>query len=194
MTSNKRSDKSSTSTSTRLPPKSQQRKQADKPAKVNIKKILMEEKDTAERLKENLESLTERLVQNLDIGGVPSELVGEIQRQVLLVHGIHNSNASLTEQLRSTIVILSEATKAVEKTWSYCHCYTSLDVPNLANILDELQSVICKSASLVNKPLQRKIANLQSDPKADADALKELEGVSVQVSGKRINASCFGIS
>ncbi len=194
MTSNKRSDKTAKNTSTLLPPKTPQRKKADKPAKVNIQKILMEEKDTAERLKENLESLTERLVGVLDSGGVPKELTGDIQRQLLLVHGNNDTSASLTEQLQSTIVTLSEATKVVEKTWSYCHCYPSLDVPNLANILDELQTVLCESASLANKPLQRKLTNLRSDPKADADVLNELEGVSKQVSGKRKNASCFALS
>jgi hypothetical protein len=143
----------------------------------------MEEKDIAERLKETLESLTERLVELLDDGGVPKDLTSDIQRQLLLVHANNDTSASLTEQLQSAIDILSEATKVVEKSWAYCYCYPSLAVSNLSIILDELQTVLCESASLASKPLQRKLANLQSD-----DVLNELEAVSKQVSGKRTNA------
>ena len=75
----------------------------------------MEEKDIAERLKETLESLTERLVELLDDGGVPKDLTSDIQRQLLLVHANNDTSASLTEQLQSAIDILSEATKVVEK-------------------------------------------------------------------------------
>eukprot|EP00985_Skeletonema_marinoi_P025029 scaffold17953_cov66-Skeletonema_marinoi.AAC.1 len=57
-----------------------------------------------------------------------------------------------------------------------------MDVPTLSSILDELQTVLCESAFLANKPLQRKLVNLQADPKADAAVLNELEGVSKQVS------------
>ena len=117
----------------------------------------MEEKDIAERLKETLESLTERLVELLDDGGVPKDLTSDIQRQLLLVHANNDTSASLTEQLQSAIDILSEATKVVEKSWAYCYCYPSLAVSNLSIILDELQTVLCESASLASKPLQRKI-------------------------------------
>ena len=66
-----------------------------------------------------------------------------------------------------------------------------LDVPTLSSILDELQTVLCESVSLANKPLQRKLANLQADPKADAEVLNELEGVSKQVNGEKKHASCL---
>lgn len=70
-------------------------------------------------------------------------------------------------------------------------CYMCLDVPTLSSILDELQTVLCESVSLANKPLQRKLANLQADPKADAEVLNELEGVSKQVNGEKKHASCL---
>jgi len=184
-----KASKNKNNSSTRLPPKTQQRKQAGKPAKVNVKKILMEETETKARLKDTLESLTERLIAVLDSGGVPKERTKEIQRQLVLVFDNSDTSASLTEQLQSTIVVLGDATKVVEKSWSCCHCYPSMDVPTLSSILDELQTVLCESAFLANKPLQRKLVNLQADPKADAAVLTELEGVSKQVSGKRTTCS-----
>jgi len=186
-----KASKNKNNSSTRLPPKTQQRKQAGKPAKVNVKKILMEETETKERLKDTLESLTERLIAVLDSGGVPKERTKEIQRQLVLVFDNSDTSTSLTEQLQSNIVVLSDATKVVEKSWSYCHCYPSMDVPALSSILDELQTVLCESAFLANKPVQRKLVNLQADPKADAAVLNELEGVSKQVSGKRTTCSCL---
>ena len=171
--------------STRLPPKTQQKKQAGgKPAKVNIKKILMEEKEAAEGLKENLASLTERLGTLLLSGGVSKALTSDIQEKLLLVHGNDDdTNANLTAKLDSVITSLSEASKAVETAFSYCLCYPSLDVPKIAIVLDELQTVLFESASLANKPLQRKILQLQADPK-EAASLAELEGLAKRVNGK----------
>ena len=186
MTSTKSSKNTKNNSSTRLPPKTQQKKKAGKPAKLNIKKILMAEKERKEQLKNTLESLTERLVTSLDSGGVPKERIRDIQKQLLLVHTNDDTSVSLTEQLQTTINVVGEASKTLETSWSSVHCYPSLDVPNLSSILDELQTVLCERVSLANKPLQRKLANLQADPKADADVLKELEGFSKQVNGKRI--------
>lgn len=188
MASSKSSKNKENNSSTRLPPKTQQKKKAGKPAKVNIKKILMAEKEKSEQLKNTLESLTDQLVTALDSGGVPKERIQDIQKQLLLVHTDDDASASgsLTEQLQTTIHVISEAAKTVETSWSSVHCYPSLDVPNLSSILDELLTVLCESVSLANKPLQRKLANLQADPKADADVLKGLEDISKQVNGKRI--------
>ena len=146
----------------------------------------MAEKEKTEQLKNTLESLTEQLVTALDSGGVPKERIQDIQKQLLIVHTNDDASASLTEQLQSTITVISEATKTVETSWSSVHCYPSLDVPNLSSILDELLTVLCESVSLANKPLQRKLANLQADPKADADVLKGLEDISKQVNGKKM--------
>ncbi len=185
MASSKSSKNKDNNSSTRLPPKTQQKKKTGKPAKVNIKKVLMAEKEKSEQLKNDLESLTGQLVTALESGGVPKERTQDIQKQLLLVYTDDDANASLTEQLQKTISVISEAAKTVETSWSSVHCYPSLDVPNLSSILDDLLTVLCENVSLANKPLQRKLANLQADPKADADVLKGLEDISKQVNGKR---------
>ncbi len=186
MASSKSSKNKENNSSTRLPPKTQQKKKAGKPAKVNIKKVLMAEKEKSEQLKNDLESLTEQLVTALDSGGVPKERIQDIQKQLLLVYTDDDASGSLTEQLQNTISVINEAAKTVETSWSSVHCYTSLDVPNLSRILDELLTVLCESVSLANKPLQRKLVNLEADPKADADVLKGIEDISKEVNGKRI--------
>eukprot|EP00986_Skeletonema_menzelii_P001818 scaffold495_cov152-Skeletonema_menzelii.AAC.8 len=127
MTSTKSSSTKNTknNNSTRLPPKTRQKKKTGKAAKVNLKRILMDEKGKAEQLKDALESLTERLQTVLDSGGVPKERTQDIRKQLLLVYDICDASASLTEQIQNTIGA--------------------------------------------------------ADPKADAEVLNELEGVSKQV-------------
>ena len=172
--------------STRLPPKTKQRKQAGRPAKVNVKKLLMEENEAKEKLRETLESLCERLISILDSGEVPKEQTTEIQRQILLLHDNDNeTGTSLMEQIQSFLVVLNDATTVIERSWSYSHCYPSLDVAALATAIDEIQTVLCDSVSLANKPLLRKLTNLQADPKADPDLLNSLESLSKQVNGKK---------
>ena len=78
----------------------------------------MDEKGKAEQLKDALESLTERLQTVLDSGGVPKERTQDIRKQLLLVYDICDASASLTEQIQNTIGAVSNATKAVEMSWS----------------------------------------------------------------------------
>jgi len=166
-------------------------KRGGKPDKVNIKRILNEEKEALKGLKEKMELLSERLSLTLDSGGVPNVRASEVLKPLLLVHGNDDTSDNLREKLENSISSLIEATNAVEKVWSYCLCYPSLNVPNIADIIEELQSALCESASLANKPLQRKLVSLKSDPKADVVVLNELEGISKRVIGKCVtNASC----
>ena len=120
MTSTKSSSTKNTknNNSTRLPPKTHQKKKTGKAAKVNLKRILMDEKGKAEQLKDALESLTERLQTVLDSGGVPKERTQDIRKQLLLVYDNCDASASLTEQIQNTIGAVSNATKAVEMSWS----------------------------------------------------------------------------
>ena len=89
----------------------------------------MDEKEKAERLAKTLESLTERLLTVLDSGGVPKERTQDIQKQLLLVYSTYDASASLTEQVRSTIGAVSDATKAVEMSWSGKRKYASCLAP-----------------------------------------------------------------
>ena len=189
MPSNKKSNSSKQNSSTRLPPKSQQQKKTQaggKQAKVNIKKILMDERGDHERLKDNLQSWTECLVNLLLSGGVPKAQTSDIQKQLLAVFGSDDDESALAlvEKLERVIILLSDATKVIETSWSYCLCFPSLDVSSIAKVLDELQTVLCDSASLANKPLQRKLASLQADSKADENVLIELGDISKRMSGK----------
>ena len=115
MASTKSSSKNNNST--RLPPKNQQKKKGGKAGKVNIKRIVMDEKEKAEQLKDTLESLTERLLTVLDSGGVPKEHTQDIQKQLLLVCD-NDTSASLTEQVQRTLGVVSNATRVVEMSWS----------------------------------------------------------------------------
>ena len=190
MPSNKKSNSSKQNNSTRLPSKSQQQKKTQaggKPAKVNIKKILMDEREDHERLKDNLHSSTECLVKLLLSGQVPKAQTSDIQKQLLAVFGSDDDESStltLVEKLERVIISLSDATKVIETSWSYCLCFPSLDVSSIAKVLDELQTVLCENASLANKPLQRKLASLQADAKADEKVLLELEESSKRMNGK----------
>jgi len=189
MPSNKKSKSSKQNSSTRLPPKTQQKKKtqaSEKQAKVNIKKILMDEREDQERLKDNLHSSTECLVMLLMSGGVPKAQTSDIQKQLLAVFGSDDDESAptLVEMLERVIISLSEATKVIETSWSYCLCFPSLDVSSIAKVLDELQTVLCENASLANKPLQRKLASLQADAKADEKVLLELEEMSKRMNGK----------
>jgi hypothetical protein len=191
MPSNKKSNSSKQNNSTRLPPKSQQQKKTQaggKPAKVNIKKILMDEREDHERLKDNLQSSTECLVNLLLSGQVPKAQTSDIQKQLLAVFGSDDDESalSLVEKLERVIILLSDATKVIETSWSYCLCFPSMDVASIAKVLDELQTVLCESASLANKPLQRKLASLQADAKADEKMLLELEDISKRMNGKNV--------
>ena len=118
MASTKSSSKSTkNNNSTRLPPKTQQKKKVGKAGKVNLKRILMDEKLKTEQLKDTLESLTERLLTVLDSGGVPKEHTEDIQKQLLLVLQ-EETSASLTEQVQRTLGAVSNATRTVEMSWS----------------------------------------------------------------------------
>lgn len=188
---NKKSNSSKQNSSTRLPPKTQQQKKTQaggKPAKVNIKKILMDEREDHERLKDNLQSSTECLVKLLQSGGVPKAQTGDIQKQLLTVFGSDDDESalSLVEKLERVIVSSTEATKVIETSWSYCLCFPSLDVSSIAKVLDELQTVLCESTSLANKPLQRKLASLKADAKTDENLLLELEDISKRMNGKNV--------
>lgn len=120
MASTKSSSKNTkNNNSTRLPPKNQQKKTGGKAGKVNIKRVLMDEKEKAEQLKDTLESLTERLLTVLDSGGVPKEHTKDIQKQLLLVYDNNDrTSASLTEQVQRTLGAVSNATRGVEMSWS----------------------------------------------------------------------------
>ena len=119
-------------------------------------------------------------------GGVPKAQTSDIQKQLLVVCGSDDDESALTlvEKLERVIISLSEATKVIETSWSYCLCFPSLDVSSIAKVLDELQTVLCDNASLSNKPLQRKLASLQADAKADENVLLELEDISRRMNGK----------
>lgn len=184
-----KSNSSKQNSSTRLPPKTQQQKKTQaggKQAKVNVKKLLMEEKEDQEMLKDNLQSSTECLINLLESGQVPKTQTSDIQKQLLAVFGSDDDESTLTlvEKLDRIVILLSDATKVIETSWSYCLCFPSLDVSSIAKVLDELQTVLCESASLANKPLQRKLTSLQADAKADEKMLLELEDVSKRMNGK----------
>ncbi len=199
MPSNKKSNSSKQNSSTRLPPKTQQQKKTQaggKQAKVNIKKILMDEREDHVRLKDNLHSSTECLVNLLESGQVPKAQTSDIQKQFLAVFGSDDDESALclVEKLERVIISLSEATKVIETSWSYCLCFPSLDVSSIAKVLDELQTVLCESASLANKPLQRKLASLQADAKTDENVLVELEEISKRMNGKNLAIQSFFVS
>ena len=145
----------------------------------------MDEREDHERLKDNLQSSTECLVNLLLSGQVPKAQTSDIQKQLLAVFGSDDDESalSLVEKLERIMILLSDATKVIA-SWSYCLCFPSMDVASIAKVLDELQTVLCESASLANKPLQRKLASLQADAKADEKMLLELEDISKRMDGK----------
>jgi hypothetical protein len=142
---NKKSNSSKQNSNTRLPPKTQQLKKTQaggKPAKVNIKKILMDEREDHERLKDTLQSSTECLVKLLQSGGVPKAQTSDIQKQLLTVFGSDDDESalSLVEKLERVIVSSTEATKVIETSWStgsqlrgsFCCVATSIRLPGVS--------------------------------------------------------------
>lgn len=146
----------------------------------------MDEREDHERLKDNLHSSTKCLINLLKSGQVPKTQTNDIQKQLQAVFGSDDDESalSLVEKLERVIISLSDATKVIETSWSYCLCFPSLDVSSIAKVLNELQMVLCESASLANKPLQRKLTSLQADAKADENVLLELEDISKRMNGK----------
>ncbi len=103
----------------------------------------MDEREDHERLKDNLQSSTECLVKLLLSGQVPKAQTSDIQKQLLAVFGSDDDEIalSLVEKLERVIILLSDATKGIETSWSYCLCFPSLDVSSIAKVLDELQTI-----------------------------------------------------
>lgn len=158
---------------TRLPPKT---KLGNKDKKAGRRKIMEIENAEKERINQEIECCTNKLIEVLLRGGVPSDKTGGILQELLPKkegddETPNNNNAQ--RLLDGTILSLLQADGAVNSAWSYAKCYPSIDTNDLITVLNKFHSLLIDKATLTRKPIQRKLNDISNDPKADPTLLAQ---------------------
>ena len=157
---------------TRLPPKT---KLGNKDKKAGRRKIMEIENAEKERINQEIECCTNKLIEVLLRGGVPSDKTEILQELLLKKEGDdetpNNNNAQ--RLLDGTILSLLQADGAVNSAWSYAKCYHSIDTNDLITVQNHLAQLLIDKATLTRKPIQRKLNDISNDPKADPTLLAQ---------------------
>ena len=154
---------------TRLPPKT---KLGNKDKKAGRRKIMEIENAEKERINQEIECCTNKLIEVLLKGGVPSNKTdGILPKKEGDDETPNNNNAQ--RLLDGTVLSLLQADGAVNSAWSYAKCYPSIDTNNLITVLNKFRSLLIDKATLTRKPIQRKLNDISNDPKADPTLLDQ---------------------
>lgn len=154
---------------TRLPPKT---KLGNKDKKAGRRKIMEIENAEKGRINQEIEFCTNKLIEVLLKGGVPSNKTdGILPKKEGDDETPNNNNAQ--RLLDGTVLSLLQADGAVNSAWSYAKCYPSIDTNNLITVLNKFRSLLIDKATLTRKPIQRKLNDISNDPKADPTLLDQ---------------------
>jgi len=127
------------------------------------------------------------LVEVLSSGGVSDESIQGLKDSLTI-----NEDSDSPQELDDTIISLTQVDDALKKAWSFASCYPGIEVSTLISTLDQLRSLLSDKATLLRKPIQRKLDNISMNPKADPELLegaqKEEEKISNTVSQMNISA------
>lgn len=127
------------------------------------------------------------MVEVLSSGGVSDESIQGLKDSLTI-----NEDSDSPQELDDTIISLTQVDDALKKAWSFASCYPGIEVSTLISTLDQLRSLLSDKATLLRKPIQRKLDNISMNPKADPELLegaqKEEEKISNTVSQMNISA------
>ena len=134
----------------------------------------LKEFEEAKRIKNDTIICAERLISVLRSGGVPESSLKDLKQCSVAkvaetaIDGVHEIDK---QQINDVINALTQADRAADEAWSFSLYFPALNVDELLHVLSEFRSLLCNRATLARTSVQRKLADIRSDPKAEATVL-----------------------
>jgi len=130
----------------------------------------LKEYNEAKQINKDIIACAERLSLVLRQGGVPESSLKDLN--TCTVEKIAETAIEVDKkQIDDVINALTQAERAADEAWSFSLYFPVLNTDALLNVLTEFRTLLCNRATLARTSVQRKLADVRSDPKADPAVL-----------------------
>ena len=130
----------------------------------------LKEYNEAKQINKDIIACAERLILVLQQGGVPESSLKDLN--TCTVEKIAETAIEVDKkQIDDVINALTQADRAADESWSFSLYFPALNVDALLNVLTEFRTLLCNRATLARTSVQRKLADIRSDPKAESALL-----------------------
>lgn len=130
----------------------------------------LNEYNEAKQINKDIIACAERLSLVLRQGGVPESSLKDLN--TCTVEKIAETAIEVDKkQIDDVINALTQAERAADEAWSFSLYFPVLNTDALLNVLTEFRTLLCNRATLARTSVQRKLADVRSDPKAESALL-----------------------